>query len=106
MVFYTATVTFFLSIPFALCGWLCPSPRDICLSAALGVGANLLLYCLLKAFERVNVSATAPFRYVEFALTVLAGFLFFGEIPEKSTVIGSLVIITTSAYVVLSQGNK
>lgn len=105
MVFYTATVTFFLSIPFALHGWVWPSLLSLCLFAALGVGANLLLYCMLKSLELVKVSSVAPLRYVEFILTVLVGFLIFGEIPSKSTVIGSLAIITSSVYIVF-QGAK
>ncbi|MDR1233041.1 MAG: DMT family transporter [Puniceicoccales bacterium] len=100
MVFYTATMTFIFAIPFALLRWIAPSLRDIVLFAMLGGGANLLLYCILKAFEKVNVSIVAPFRYLELILAIGVGFFLFNEIPSKNTICGSLVIITSTLYIV------
>ncbi|MDR1173553.1 MAG: DMT family transporter [Puniceicoccales bacterium] len=100
MVFYTATLTFIFAIPFALFRWIVPSLRDIVLFAMLGGGANLLLYCILKAFEKVNVSIVAPFRYLELILAIGVGFFLFREIPSKNTICGSLVIITSTLYIV------
>ncbi|MDR1528244.1 MAG: DMT family transporter [Puniceicoccales bacterium] len=100
MVFYTATLTFILALPFALFRWIAPSLRDIVLFAMLGGGANLLLYCILKAFEKVNVSIVAPFRYLELILAIGVGFFLFHEIPSKNTIWGSLVIITSTLYIV------
>jgi drug/metabolite transporter (DMT)-like permease len=102
MVFYTAALTFVFSLPLAVFWWVWPSPTDICLFAALGAGANLLLHCLLKTFEKVDVSAVASLRYVELVLAALAGFAVFGEVPSKSTVVGSLIIISSTLYIVLS----
>ncbi|MDR2779201.1 MAG: DMT family transporter [Puniceicoccales bacterium] len=100
MVFYTAIITFIFSLPFALHAWILPSLRDIVLFIMLGGGANLLLYCILKAFEKVNVSMVAPFRYLELILAVGVGFFLFNEIPSKNTICGSLVIITSTIYIV------
>jgi drug/metabolite transporter (DMT)-like permease len=100
MVFYTATMTFIFAIPFALFKWITPSLRDIVLFAMLGGGANLLLYCILRAFEKVNVSTVAPFRYLELILAIGIGFFLFNEIPSKNTIWGSLVIITSTTYIV------
>jgi drug/metabolite transporter (DMT)-like permease len=102
MVFYTAYVTFLLSVPFACARWTWPSWTDICLFAVLGIGANLLLYCILKSFELVKISAIAPLRYLEFILTAMAGFLVFGEIPTWKTVIGSLIIISSTIYIAMN----
>ncbi|MDR1595403.1 MAG: DMT family transporter [Puniceicoccales bacterium] len=103
MVFYTATITSFLAAPFATCYWIWPSVRDICLFAVLGFGANLLLYCILKAFEHIDVSATAPLRYLELVLSVAVGFVIFGEKSSKNTIFGALVIITSTLYIVFSE---
>ncbi|MDR2603674.1 MAG: DMT family transporter [Puniceicoccales bacterium] len=100
MVFYTATMTFIFALPFALFRWIVPSLRDIVLFAMLGGGANLLLYCILRAFERVNVSTVAPFRYLELILATGIGFFLFNEVPSKNTIWGSLVIITSTTYIV------
>ncbi|MDR1401433.1 MAG: DMT family transporter [Puniceicoccales bacterium] len=103
MVLYTATITALLSFPFALCQWTCPPVRDVCLFAALGCGANLLLYCILKAFERVDISTVAPLKYFEFALTAAVGMVVFGEIPSKSTMLGALIIITSTLCIIFAE---
>lgn len=100
MVFYTATMTFIFALPFALFRWISPPLRDIVLFAMLGGGANLLLYCILRAFEKVNVSLVAPFRYLELILAIGVGFFLFNEVPSKNTIWGSLVIITSTLYIV------
>jgi S-adenosylmethionine uptake transporter len=102
MVFYTASITFLASIPLAMRGWIWPSPLDTLLFAALGVGANGLLYCILKAFERVPVSSIAPLRYFELLLSIAAGFAVFGEVPTGSTVSGAFIIISSVLYIALS----
>jgi drug/metabolite transporter (DMT)-like permease len=102
MVLYTATITFALSVPFALPEWIWPSLADVALFAALGIGANLLLYCILEAFKKVNVSIVAPLRYLELVIASIAGFFVFMEIPLLSTIFGALMIISSSIYVVIS----
>ena len=41
----------------------------------------------------------APYSYVGLAFAALWGFVFFAEIPDFWTVIGSLVIATAGLYV-------
>jgi drug/metabolite transporter (DMT)-like permease len=106
MVLHTATITSLLSCPFALWKWVWPSMGDLCLFAALGCGANLLLYCTLRAFEKVDMSAIVPLRYFEFVLTAVAGFAIFGEIPSVSTILGALLIISSTVYAVLAGVKK
>jgi drug/metabolite transporter (DMT)-like permease len=103
MLFYTAIAALGLS---AIPAWMCWErvlPLDWFLFIALGIGANLLLYCILKAFQRVGVSAVAPFRYVELLLSAAAGFLFFNEIPTSGTLLGACIIIPSTLYVILAE---
>ncbi|MDR2432214.1 MAG: DMT family transporter [Puniceicoccales bacterium] len=100
MVFYTATLTFIFALPFALFKWRAPSLRDIVLFAILGGGADLLLDCILRAFEKVNVSIVAPLRDLELILAIGVGFFRFHEVPSKNTIWGSLVIITSTLDIV------
>ncbi len=103
MLFYTAVATLLLtSIP-AMLNWQTVTLRDMILFCLLGIGANLLLYCILKAFEKVDVSSLAPFRYVEFLLSVVIGFIFFNEVPTLATIIGVCIITPSTLYIVLSE---
>lgn len=56
----------------------------------LGLGANLLLYCYLKAWESCDISAIQPLKYIEFPLAIYFGKSIFHE--------------TTSWYVFLGLG--
>jgi drug/metabolite transporter (DMT)-like permease len=106
MLFYTAVVTLALIATPAWIHWGKVQIVDWILFVLLGCGANLLLYCILKAFERVSVSAIAPFRYIEFILSAAVGFLCFGEIPTWGTVAGACVIIPSTLYIVLAESRK
>jgi S-adenosylmethionine uptake transporter len=66
----------------------------------LGVGANFLFFFILKALNHIDVSATAPFRYVELILASLFGYLFFGETISLNVILGSVVIIPSVIYLV------
>ncbi|MDR2807072.1 MAG: DMT family transporter [Puniceicoccales bacterium] len=74
--------------------------KDIFLLTALGLGANLLMFCILKSFSYIDVSATAPFRYVELILASVLGYLFFGETIAASTILGAMIIVPSVIYLV------
>ncbi|MDE6432523.1 MAG: DMT family transporter [Opitutales bacterium] len=103
MLFYTAVATLMFTVIPAWLSWQPVNNIDSLLFILLGVGANLLLYCILKAFERVDISSIAPFRYVEFLLSVVIGLAFFHEIPTLATIIGVCIIIPSTLYIVLSE---
>ena len=66
----------------------------------LGIGANLILYCLLRAFKLIDASAVAPYRYTELIFSVLVGYYFFGENIDNNVAIGALVIIVATLFVI------
>eukprot|EP00854_Cymbomonas_tetramitiformis_P006428 gene6428-7705_t len=100
MIFYTAFFTAVITAYPAFTVWTAVSGPDLCLLAALGAGANLLLYCLLKSFSFADASALAPFRYTELILSAVVGFLFFGEVLSTQTLMGALVIVPSTLFVV------
>ena len=106
MLFYTALITMFLGVVPAFMVWVMPTFSQLCLLFLLGCGANLILFCLLKAFQRVEASAVAPFRYVEFILSSLCGFLLFHEAPTTATYWGLLIIIPSALYVIYAETHQ
>jgi S-adenosylmethionine uptake transporter len=106
MLFYTAIVTLALIAVPAWIYWGEVKRTDWIFFVLLGCGANLLLYCILKAFERVEVSAIAPFRYIEFILSAVVGFLFFDEIPPWGTTLGACIIIPSTLYIILAESRS
>lgn len=99
MIFYSNIITMLCSVPFIINEFVTPSNEDFLLLIVLGVGANLLLYCLLKAFSMADASALVPFRYFEILFSGYFGYLFFGEIPGFNTLLGSLLIIPSTLFI-------
>jgi S-adenosylmethionine uptake transporter len=98
MLFYTALWTMSLSIGPAVRVWV-PIPLfSMLLFFLLGCGANLILYCILKAFEQAEVSAIVPFRYIELIIAAIFGYTFFHECLSRRTLLGAFIIVTGSIY--------
>jgi drug/metabolite transporter (DMT)-like permease len=99
--FYGSVATALLSAPLALRTWSPLGLPQLGLFALLGCGANLLLFCLIRSFRYVDASATCPYRYTEFVLSAIAGFVIFGERPMASTLLGSCIILPSVIWCAL-----
>ncbi len=106
MLFYSDIVTTFLAFPLALHYWKSIEISDIILCLFLGINANLLLYCLLKAFSLVDGTATAPYRYFELIISSLGSYLIFGDIPSTSTLYGAAILIPSTLFIIYSENKE
>lgn len=106
MLFYSALVTTLLAAPFALDDWHPLAETDLIVLAYLGVGGNLILFCLLKAFNYVPASGVAPYRYLELIFSTLSGFIIFNEIPSVMMLAGAALIVPTTLFIALSSAKK
>jgi S-adenosylmethionine uptake transporter len=93
MLFYSNLFATLFSAPLALSNWTMPDPHSLLLLFILGAGANLILYCLLKSFSYIEVSAVAPYRYLELVFAITLGYIFFKEKFDTTNWIGAGVII-------------
>jgi drug/metabolite transporter (DMT)-like permease len=80
-------------------GWHSVRPEDIIwfgISAAVFVIAHFLM---VEAFRHGQLVAVAPFRYVQIIWTILAGMLFWGEIPSPVVFVGIGIICASGIYI-------
>lgn len=106
MLFYTAFFTCLLSAYPAIKHYSFAFINNIGLLIALGIGANLIFYCLLKSFCYMDASALAPFRYCDFFVSALFGFIFFSEKPTLSTCLGFAIIAPCTLYLTYKECKK
>ena len=109
LLFYFALVTSIAGAPFAYNVWIDPNTTELGLLFVLGFGGNAILFCLLKAFSAVDVSALAPYRYVELIFASVFGYLLFSEIPGIYALIGAAIIVPSTfaiAYYETHQAKK
>lgn len=103
MLFYSAIVTALLALPFATQYWLTPTTEELALLFVLGTSANLILFFLLKAFAATDVTALAPYRYVELIITASVAYIIFNEIPTQATLCGALIVIPSTLFIIYSE---
>jgi S-adenosylmethionine uptake transporter len=106
MLFYGSVSTALIASVRAIPSWVPVTASQFVFFALLGVGANLLLFCLLRSFRYVDASATCPYRYTEFVLSAVVGFLLFRERPMPSTLLGSAIILPSVIYCAMVETRK
>ena len=103
MLFYSAIITAVLALPFALQYWISPTTKELALLFVLGASANLILFFLLKAFAVADATALAPYRYFELVVSAIIAYLVFQEIPTEATILGSIVVIPSTLFIIYSE---
>ncbi len=100
MLFYPALFGLILSAYFAMPYWKSVSLKQLGLCVLLGVSANLILFCIIRAYRKIDVTFLAPLQYVEIIPSLVLGILFFHEMPSLYTAIGAVMIILSSLFVI------
>lgn len=106
MLFFSSVVTFFIALPFAYLEWVHPNLYEIFLLLILGASANLILFCLLKSFMYADVTALAPYRYLELIISATIAYLVFSELPSKETCYGALIVVPCTLFIIYSEKKK
>lgn len=65
-------------------------------AGVLAAGTFLLI---AYAFSLTEASILAPFQYLEILGAILVGFFVFGDVPDKLTLLGTIVILGAGLYV-------
>ena len=65
------------------------------LIGALGGGGH---YLLIRAHRLAPASTLAPFIYTQMVWTTTLGFLVFGDVPHRWTIVGGLIVISSGLY--------
>lgn len=96
--FYTGLcglVWFSLAVPWF---WTSPDPAGwtLLLSAAvLGTLAHLLI---IKGLHLAPASTVQPFTYSMLVAAAVFGYAFFGEVPDRFTVVGAAIVVASGLY--------
>ena len=103
MLFYSNLVAKLLLAWPGLSAGPIPSKHALVWLLALGVSSNLILYFLLKAFTLASASSLAPFRYLEWVISMLVGYVLFQELPTARSYLGAAIIIPSTLLIVYAQ---
>ena len=97
--FYTGlvgTVLLSLVVPFK---WQTPDGAGFVLIVVIALSGTIGQLALIQAFSRGEAGMLAPYSYVGLAFAAFWGFVFFAEVPDFWTILGSAVIAGAGVYV-------
>ena len=82
-------------VPF---GFVLPTPGQAGIALALGVCASVGQYLVIIAYRLVPASTLAPFSYAQILSSTGLGYLVFGAVPDRATLIGAAIVIASGLY--------
>lgn len=80
-------------------GWVAIRPGDLWIFALSGFLFPCAHYLIIDSFRNGEASLVAPFKYSSMVWAILFGFLFFGELPDEWTLVGSGIVILAGLYI-------
>ena len=86
------------SLAFLTRAWVMPSLRDWGLLAGFGVATATGFFSFAEAYRKAPASFIAPFEYSAMIWAVLFGWWIFGDVPVRTTLIGSAIIIGSGLF--------
>lgn len=87
------------SLQFLLRAWTVPSWPDLAVMLLCGLFAAFGMYALSQAYRVSRVTVVAPFEYIAVPLSVVWGYLFWGDLPTGHTLLGILLVVGSGLYV-------
>lgn len=99
IVFSTGCMLVFAGLVTAIWGWRALRFEDFALFVISSAAFVVAHFLMVEAFRYGQLAAVAPFRYIQIIWTILAGILFWGEVPGPVVMFGIGVICTSGIYI-------
>lgn len=98
--FYSNLVGALALLPVVPFVWTPPSgPLVIALMVATGAIGSFGHYLLIAAHRLAPAAVLSPFIYSEIVLVTVLGFIVFGDVPNRFTLIGAAIVVTSGLYI-------
>jgi drug/metabolite transporter (DMT)-like permease len=89
---YNFGLSTFLLAPLCIWRWKPPTPKQWMLLGAVGVTYALTQYLIILAYRYASAAELSPFNYTVVIFSGLLGWRFFGNVPDASAVMGTVLI--------------
>jgi len=76
--------------------WIMPSFIDLFLLSMVGILGGLANLWLTQSYKFSEVSLVSPLKYLALVFAIIFGYFIWDEIPNIKTLVGSLLVITSS----------
>ncbi len=93
VVFYFAFVTVPLVVPFALLGWLWPTPLEWGILIGIGTTTQIAQVYMTRGLQLEPAGRATAVGYLQIVFAAILGIVVLGERPDAWSVAGAIVII-------------
>jgi len=101
LIFYSALApTLFMSWAVPVAGVWPRSVFDGVLLLILGGFGGGGHFLIIKAYQKASTGALAPYPYAQMLWMAGLGYLVFGQVPDRWTILGSAIILASGLYIV------
>jgi drug/metabolite transporter (DMT)-like permease len=98
IVFYFGLFSTVISAVPAALVWVTPTWHELAVLGAMGLCATAGQSCMVRAYAAAEATLVSSFDYVRLIWACLFGYLWFGEIPDRWTLVGAGIIIASTLY--------
>jgi drug/metabolite transporter (DMT)-like permease len=80
----------------------------LALAEVLGAGVFLIVgyICAIMVMRVGDISMVAPFRYTSLLWAILLGWLLFGDLPDRWTLLGAAIVVASGIYMLLRERKR
>lgn len=99
IVFYftlSCTVASAAALPFV---WVAPQLADLPALVGVGLLGGVAQLFMTQAFRLAPAAVVAPFEYLAILLAVGYGYAFWGEVPDRWTLVGAAIVTASGLYI-------
>ncbi len=79
--------------------WVPLTMKAIALLVVLGIVATVAHLCINRALKLAPASVVVPYNYTTIVWAILFGYVFFGNVPRVSVLVGAAIIIAAGIYI-------
>jgi drug/metabolite transporter (DMT)-like permease len=95
---YAAVVGLLITSALVPFMWVTPGWREVGLGLVTGGASTVAQWLVVLAFQQARASVLAPFSYSQLVWSGLLGYVIFGNVPDRWTLVGATVIIASGLY--------
>jgi drug/metabolite transporter (DMT)-like permease len=95
-----------LSLPLAATHWVMPSAAQLLAFVTCGCLGSLGHYMLTRSFTVADISATQSVKFLDLVWATALGWLVFGDVTSRSTLLGGVVICTSTLWIARREARK
>lgn len=105
VIYFSLTVSFItgLALPWV---WVTPDAADLARLIILGLGGGIGQFWMTQAYRHAPAGTVAPMIYTALIWNLIFGYVFWGDIPDTTLIIGAGLIVGSGLFIIIRETQK